>query len=337
MAIKINRVGEFRGKPVEEAVLASDTGVSVALINWGVVVRDWQVPAAGKPRQVVLGFDDFAPYPEHSPYFGALVGRVANRIADARFTLNGKTYALPANEGPNQLHGGPEGLGRKVWEMEADSAGNRVKFVYSSPDGEMGFPGNVRFEAVYTLSGNRLRLEMSAMPDEPTPISLVQHQYFNLGMTDSVLDHVVHLPDAVARTVSRPDLIQTGAIIPVANTIDDFLTPRSMRFGAGRSIDYDLNFVLRDGRDTAKPIATVAGEDGALTLRLYSDRPALQFYNGVMTDVQVPGLGGRRYGKHSGLCLEDQMYPGAVSNPHFPSIICTPDAPYSHWNEFEIG
>ena len=330
-------IGTFNGKPVEELVLRSDTGVEVALINWGVVVRDWRVPVAGAPRHVVQGFETFEPYPEHSPYFGALVGRVANRIKDSTFTLDGKTYDLPASEGPNHLHGGPEAIGRQVWDMELDSANNSVRFTHESPDGAMGYPGTIAFEVVYTLKGNKLRIEMSGMPDRPTPISLVQHQYFNLGETDTVLDHVVHLPDAVARTVAGPDLIQTGAIVPVANTVDDFLTPRSMRFGAGRGIDYDLNYILRTSRSVNDPVAIVTGEDGALTFKLFSDRPAVQFYNGVGTDVSVPGLGGKRYGKNSGFCLEDQMYPGALHNPHFPNIICTPDTPYRHWCEIEIG
>lgn len=330
-------IGTFDGKPVEEAVLQSDTGVEVALINWGVVVRDWQVPVDGMPRHVVQGFDTFEPYPDHSPYFGALVGRVANRIKDSRFVLDGKTYQLPASEGPNHLHGGPEGIGRQVWDMDVDSAANSVRFVHTSPDGAMGYPGAVQFEALYTLSGNKLRLEMSGMPDRPTPISLVQHQYFNLSDADTVLDHVMHLPSAVARTVAGADLIQTGAIVPVANTIDDFLSPRAMRFSAGRGIDYDLNFVLDTNRRIEDPIAIVTGEDEALTFRLYSDRPAVQFYNGIGTDVAVPGLGGKRYGKNSGFCLEDQMYPGALHNAHFPSIIATPDKPYRHWCEIEIG
>lgn len=337
MAIAINRIGAFKGRPVNEAVLESTTGTRVAVMNWGIVVRDWQVPVSGSLRSVALGFDGFDPYPEHSPYFGAVVGRVANRIRNAQFTLDGKTYDLPANEGPNQLHGGPEGLGRQIWDMEADSAGNALKFTYQSPAGEMGYPGNVRFEVLYTLQGNRLRMDLFGLPDEPTPISMVQHHYFNLGMTDSVLDHMVHMPQSVAYTVPGPDLIQTGAIAPVKGTINDFLTPRSLRFGAGRGIDYDLNFVLASGRDTAAPIAIATGEDQALTLRLYSDRPGLQFYNSVWMNVRVPGLGGKRYGKNGGLCFEDQMFPDAVNNPHFPNIVCTPDKPYRHWCEFEIG
>ncbi|MBU1175785.1 MAG: galactose mutarotase, partial [Alphaproteobacteria bacterium] len=140
MAIAVNRIGEFDGKPVEEAVLESASGVSVAILNWGVVVRDWQVPVAGGARHVVLGFKTFDPYPGHSPYFGAVVGRVANRIRGARFTLDGTTYELAPNEGANQLHGGPGGLARQVWQMDVDSAANAVSFRYDSPDGDMGFP-----------------------------------------------------------------------------------------------------------------------------------------------------------------------------------------------------
>ena len=337
MAIETSRIGEFNGTPVEEAILESTSGVRVAIMNWGVVVRDWQVPVDGQPRHVALGFDSFAPYPEHSPHFGAVVGRVANRIKNAQFTLDGKHYALTPSEGGHQLHGGPEGLGRQVWEMEPISDENAVLFRITSPDGHMGYPGTVAFEAKYTLTGNRLKLELKGVPDMPTPISMVQHQYFNLGQTDTVLDHTVHLPEGVAQTISGADLIPTGAIVPVAGTISDFLTPRGMRFSKGRGIDFDMNFVLTTGRDTAKPIAIAKGEDEALTLKLWSDRPGLQFYNSVWTDVAVPGHGGKTYSKNSGLCFEDQMFPDALNNRHFPSIICTPDTPYSHWCEFEIA
>ncbi len=337
MAIAINRVGTDKGKPVDEAVLESTSGVRIAFLNWGCVLRDWQVPVAGKPRHAVLGFDSFEPYPDHSPYFGAIVGRVANRIRNASFVLDGKTYKLPANEGPNQLHGGPEGIGRKIWTLEPDSAANALKFTYLSPDGEMGYPGAVKFEVTYTLTGNRLRLEMAGTPDAPTPISMVQHHYFNLGLTETVLDHMVHMPYSVARTVAGSDLILTGEIVPVADTINDFLHPRIMRFGTGRGIGYDLNFVLSTGRDPADPIAIATGEDGALTLQLWSDQPGLQFYNGKWTDVDVPGFEGRRYGENAGLCFEDQMFPDALNNPHFPTIIATPDKPYRHWCEFEIA
>lgn len=336
MGIAVTTAGEYEGTRVDEARLVSDSGVEIALLNWGVTVRDWRVPVAGGLRPVTLGFDSFAPYPEHSPYFGSLVGRVANRIAGSQFSLDGKTYTLPANEKGNVLHGGAGGIGRQVWDMQPDSAANAVRFTHVSPDGAMGFPGTVTFEAVYTLSGNTIRLELSAMPDRPTPISMVQHHYFNLGTGDTVLDHTVQTPASAYCDVDR-DLLPTGAILPVYGTQYDLRTARTLRDGAGNPLDYDINLALPTGRRIEDPIATVLAPDGDLTLKLRSDRPGLQFYNAVTTKCPIPGIGGKRYGQYSGLCLEDQKFPGALAHAHFPSIIVTPDAPYSHWCSFEIG
>jgi aldose 1-epimerase len=336
MTIRIEKAGEFDGKPVHEAHLVSDTGVEVDLLSWGVTVRDWRVPVAAGTRSMVLGFESFDPYPAHSPHFGSLAGRVANRIAGARFELDGETFVLPANEGPNSLHGGPEGLGRQVWDLEPDAVGNGVKFTFVSPDGASGYPGTVKIEALYTLRGNRLRLDLSATTDRPTPLSLVQHQYFNIGTGSDVLDHHVTI-NASARSEVGRDLIPTGAILPVYDTPYDLRKGRTLRDANHEPIDYDLNLVLFSRRDLADPVATALSPERDVKLQLWTDRPAVQFYNGVMTDCSVPGLGGRRYGKYSGLCLEDQKFPGALSHPHFPSIIITPDEPYSHWSIFEIG
>ena len=337
MTITTTSFGEFQGKRVDAFTLKSDTGVEVDIIGYGVVVRDWRVPVNdGAARGVVLGFEDFDAYPAHSPHFGSLAGRVANRISGGSFELDGKTYSLATNEGGNTLHGGPEGLGRQVWHGEVDTAQNAVHFTFHSPDGAMGFPGNVDFTATYRLKGNRLKLELKAMPDRRTPISLVQHQYFNLGTGPDVLDHHLTI-NASARSEVGADLIPTGAILPLKGTDLDFRAGHTLRDAGGKPIDGDVNLVLATGRNHAEPIATVKGPDGSLTLKLWSDRPAVQLYNGVWTDVGVPGLGGRHYGKYSGLCLEDQMYPDALHQPHFPSIIVSPDQPYSHWCEFEIG
>ncbi|MCB9992611.1 MAG: galactose mutarotase [Hyphomicrobiaceae bacterium] len=334
--MKIKRVGEFGGKPVEEAELVSATGARVFLMNWGVTVRDWQVPAGHGMRQVVLGFESFDPYPLHSPHFGSLAGRVANRIGFGKFTLEGRTYDLPVNEAPHHLHGGPDGLGRQVWEMEPDARTNRVRFTLHSPDGAMGYPGAVDFVATYQLDGNALDLTLEAMPDRVTPISLVQHQYFNLGTGPDVLDHRLRL-DADRRTVSDESLLPTGAIVGVEGTRFDFRHPRNFRGADGAPLDYDLNMILRADRDPAEPAAEVLGPDGALRLRLFTDRPAVQLYNAVWTDVPVPGLGGRMYGKYSGLCLEDQAYPNAVNQPEFPSILNSPDRPYRHHCRIDIA
>ncbi len=334
MAIKSTEFGAFEGKRVDQFHLVSDTGAEVDIINWGVVVRDWRVPVAGGgPRSVVLGFDSFEPYPVHSPYFGAIAGRVANRIGEAQFTLDGETYRTNANWGSHTLHGGKAGLGTLLWDAEPDSAGNAIRFTHSSPDGHMGFPGNVAFAATYTLTGNRLRLEITAEADRRTPISVVQHQYFNLGTGSDVLDHRYQVLGHAYTAVGK-DLIPTGAILPVAGTQWDLRTPRTMRDETGAPVDYDGNVVLATGRDHAEPVAIVTGPDGALTLRLWTDRPGVQVYNSVWTDVDG---GGKRYGKHAGFCLEDQDLPDAVNNPHFPSVIYGPDRPYRHVCEIEIA
>ena len=336
MTIAVSTFGEHAGKRVDQFRLVSDTGVEVDLIGYGVVVRDWRVPVAGAPRSVVLGFDTFDAYPAHSPHLGSLAGRVANRIKNASFDLDGKTYNLPANAGSLQLHGGEQGLGRQVWDGEVDEANTAVRFTHFSPDGAMGYPGNVNFTATYRLKGHRLLLELTATTDRATPISLVQHQYFNLGTSADVLDHTIQV-NSSAYTQLGDDLAPTGAILPSAGTPYDLRQPRSMRDGNGAPVDYDIGMVLDTGRNHADPIATVVGPDQALTLKLWSDRPGVQVYNGVWTDIPVPGLNGKHYGKHAGFCLEDQAFADAVHNPHFPNVIYSPDRPYSHWCEFEIA
>lgn len=336
MTIAVTRFGEFEGKPVTQFTLKSETGVEVDLIDYGVAVRDWRVPVKGGVRSVVLGFDNFPAYASHSPHLGSVAGRVANRIGGGRFEIEGKTYKLATNENGHTLHGGPEGLGRTVWSATPDERSNSVTFTHRSPDGHMGFPGNVDFKAVYTLKGNRLRLEMSATTDRLTPISLVQHQYFNLGTGADVLDHHFEL-DVHAFTETDDELIPTGAILPVARTQYDLRKARTLRDGAGKPVKYDVNLVLSRGRDQKDPVAVVTSPDGDLTLKLWTDREGLQFYNGVYTDIPVPGLNGKHYGHHSGFCLEDQSFPDAVHHPHFPSVWHSPERPYSHWCEFEIA
>ncbi len=335
--VAVKPFGNFDGKQVSQFTLTSATGVEVDIINWGVVVRDWRVPVGGMKRSVVLGFDRFDDYPTHSPHFGAVAGRVANRIAGASFELGGRTYNVPANEGANSLHGGPEGLGRQVWDARADDATNSVVFSLVSPDGAAGYPGTLKLNATYRLDGNRLRLEFGATTDRPTPLSLVQHQYFNLGTTDDVLDHSYWF---AANAITEVD----GALLPTGNIIETrpgtqwyFRSPRTLRDSSGAPIGYDGNMVLDTGRDPAEPVAIVTAPGGELTLKLWTDQPGLQFYNAMMTDAPVGlGLGGKTYGMYSGFCLEDQAFPDALHHPHFPNIVITPDRPYSHWCEFEI-
>ncbi len=336
MSVTSRNAGEIAGERIDGFVLASDTGVEVDIITWGVVVRDWRVPVHGGRRSVVLGFEDVAAYPAHSPHFGAVTGRVANRIAGAEFDLDGTRYPLPVNWRSHTLHGGERGLGRLVWQAEPDSSANAIRFTHLSRHGEMGFPGTVRFTATYRLTGNRLTLDMHAEADRRTPISLVQHHYFNLGLGPDVLGHRYRI-DAPAFTEPGADLIPTGAILPVAGTQYDLRSERGLRDAEQRPLSYDVNLVLASGREPHEPAAEVTSPDADLMLRLWTDRPGLQFYNSVYTDVSVPGLAGRRYGAYSGFCLEDQAFPGALHHPHFPSIIHGPGNDYRHRCEIEIA
>lgn len=332
----VKKAGEFNGKRVDEVRLESTKGVIVDIMTYGVVVRDWQVPVGDKLRHVVLGFDDFAPYPEHSPHFGSLAGRVGNRISNSQFELNGKTYHLPPNEGANHLHGGPEGLGMQIWNLETDTAANRAVFTHESPDGAMGYPGNVKFVATYQLSDYALDLTLKAFPDCETPISLLQHQYFNLGTDNGVLDHRLRLA-ADRFTKPSPELMPTGEIVSVEGTQYDFRNFKTMRDANSAPIPYDLNLVLNEGNCFNDVAAELEGPDGALRLKLWTDRKGVQLYNGVWTDTKVPGINGKIYGKHSGLCLEDQAYPNSINQPNFPSIVRSPDDPYHHRCRIEIA
>lgn len=332
----IKQAGEFGGKRVDEVRLESTKGVVVDIMTYGVVVRDWQVPVANDLRHVVLGFDSFAPYPDHSPHLGSLAGRIGNRISNSQFKLNGKTHHLPNNEGAHHLHGGSDGLGRQVWSLETDRNSNKAKFTHVSPDGAMGYPGNVRFVATYQLNDYVLDLTLEAFPDTKTPISLLQHQYFNLGTDDTVLDHKMRLR-ADRYTPLNADLLPTGEILSVEGTKNDFRVFKNMRDETGAPIDYNLNMVLKQDTGLANVAAEIDGPDRALRLKLWTDRKGIQLFNGGSTDINVAGLGGKIYGKHSGLCLEDQAFPDAVNQPNFPSIIQSPDDPYHHTCRIEIA
>ncbi|WP_417583827.1 aldose epimerase family protein [Pelagibacterium sp.] len=328
-------VGSIDGHAVHEVVLASKSGVRVSILNYGALIRDWRVPVGDALRPVVLGFDDIESYRAHSPYFGAIAGRVANRISGAQFTLDGTAYHLMPNEGQNQLHGGPKGLSHQIWTIK-EAREDQLKLSHFSADGDMGYPGNLDIELTYTLTGNRLEIAFSAQTDKPTPVNIVQHNYFNLMGSGDVLDHRLRLASG-AYTEIDDALLPTGAILPTKNTTLDFRQARALRQADGSGQPIDHNFVLDTGRDVSEPVAVLEAPDGALTLKLYTDQPGLQVYDGLKLDVPVPGIDGVSYPAFGGLCLEDQNFPDAVNNPHFPSAIVTPAVPYRHWCAIEIG
>ena len=320
---------------MDEVTLESGDA-AVSILNYGCVLRDWRVDGARGSVPVTLGFPRFEDYALHSQSHGIIAGRVANRTAGARFEMDGREYRLTPNHGSNHLHGGAVGLGRRIWEMETDDAGNAVHLLYASPDGEEGYPGAVDFEVTFRLEGARLICAMSGVPDRPTPVNLAQHSYYNLGGGGDVLDHEVEIA-ASRYTPTGPDLIPDGTIAPVAGTRMDFTTARSLGDSDPGRLGLDHNLVLDADRDRKAPAARVSCPRTGLNLRLWTDEPALQIYNGSDKSVAVPGHDGRKYGPYAGLCLEAQHYPDSLNRPDWPSIIATSEEPYNQQLMVEIS
>ena len=299
---------------------------------------------------MALGFDDLDGYLKASPYFGAVVGRYANRIAKGRFTLDGKTYTLPVNNGPNTLHGGVTGFDKVVWEAEpfrhGDSVG--VTLAYTSRDGDQGFPGTLPARVTYTLTpADELIVDYLATTDKATPVNLSQHTYFNLaGEGDGdILGHVLAI-NAARYTPVDATLIPTGDVADLAGTPFDFRTPTAI----GARIDkqdpqlqngrgYDHNFVL----DRSSPggglivAARVVEPASGRTLQISTTEPGLQFYSGNFLDGTIRGKGGHVYPLRSGFCLETQHFPDSPNHANFPSTILRPGEEYRSRTVFAFG
>lgn len=311
-----------------------DGSVTLSLLNLGCITRGWWVPLSGATVPVVLGYDDPVRYLTDRIFTGVIVGRVANRIAGARFVKGGQEHRLTANEGTNQLHGGPGGLHARVWTVEQD--GNRVaRFTYSSPDGEEGYPGRADFEVTVTLSGARVIYDMCATVDRPTPINMAQHSYYSLGVER--IARVARFTCAADRYTPVDDaLIPTGKVTPVSGTRHDFRAGAqfSKKDPDGQGTDHNL--VMPSGRDTDQPLAELLAPNG-LRLRIWSDKPGLQLYTGHGMPQYEGAHAGQDFAPWNGLALEPQGFPDAVNQPGFPSVIVMPDAPYRHRMTVEIA
>lgn len=319
------------GRAVEEVTLES-ADAAVSILSLGCIVRDWRIDGARGSLPVVLGFRTLEDYLHHARAHGALVGRVANRIAGARFELEGRTWDLVPNEGRNQLHGGPGGLGTRIWEMEGDSASGTVQLAYTSADGEEGYPGTVDFAVTYRLEEATLVCEMRGVPDRPTPVNLANHNYYNLGGGGgTVQDHLLWIA-ASDYTPIDAELIPTGEIRSVEGTPFDFREPREIG-----DANIDHNLVLDPGRDVAKPSATLFCPRTDVGLALTTAEPAIQVFDAARMEIEVPGLDGAHYGRFAGVCLEAQHFPDSLHQPEWPSIVRTPEAPYFQRLAVAIG
>ncbi len=323
------------GAEVTLFTLTNANGLVCKILDYGGTITELTVPDRnGKFADVVLGHEQLKQYLDGTAYFGALVGRVANRIADGRFTLDGRAFQLAANEGPNQLHGGKRGFDRVVWHAEPfHTNGNAsLRLAYTSPDGEEGYPGTLKVVAIYTLNDqNELRLDLEATTDKPTPVNLTNHTYWNLAGTGDILGHILILA-ADHYTPADKRLIPTGDIKPVKGTPMDFTAPAVVgsRFEQLKSDPpgYDNNYVLNTGGGRLALAARVHEPVSGRVLELLSDQPGLQFYTGNFLKSPLKGKYGVVYGRHSGLCFEPQYFPDYVNHPAFPQSILRPGQTY---------
>lgn len=325
------------GEPVELYTLTNSKGMEVSISTYGGIVTSIKVPdRSGKFADVVLGHDSVEPYVRNnSPFLGATIGRYGNRIGHARFTLDGVEYKLAANNGPNNLHGGPTGFNTRVWK--AKELKNGLELTYLSKDGEEGFPGNLSVTVTFTVTeNNELRIRYQAATDKTTVVNLTNHSYFNLagqGEGD-VLGHLLMI-NADRFTPVDSDLIPTGELKPVEGTPFDFRKPTAIgaridaddpqvKLGGG----YDHNFVLnRTGPGLILAARAVDPRSGRV-LETLTTEPGVQFYAGNFLDGSIKGKGGKAYSKRYGFCLETQHYPDSPNKPSFPTTTLKPGERY---------
>ncbi len=301
------------GRAVQRVTLR-DGRLTADVLTLGATVRGLWL--AGVPHSLVLGAADMADYLGPARYFGSIVGRFANRIGGARFTLDGAEYHTDPNfRGRHTLHGGSDGTDVQLWQIAALAA-DRVTLVLTLPDGHMGFPGTLQVTALIALEGDALCLDLSARTDAPTPCSLAHHGLFDLDGHGDIRDHTLSIAADHYLPVD-PDLIPTGEIAPVAGTSFDFRTARQIG-DAG----HDHNFCLSDAARDIRPVARLTGRNG-LSMQVETTACGLQFYDGSHIDG-VAGLDGRRHGPHSGVALEAQAWPDAPNRPRFPDAILRP-------------
>jgi aldose 1-epimerase len=329
--------GALDGRAIERYTLKNGHGLTLRVITYGAIITELTVPDRnGKLGDVVLGFENLEGYREHSPYFGAIVGRVANRIRGASFELNGQRYALAANNGPDHLHGGKRGWDKVVWSAEdvSDGAAAAVRLSYVSRDGEEGYPGTVTASVTYALTNqDELKVDMRARTDRTTIVNLAQHTYFNLAgfASGSVAEQELTL-SADAYTPGDP-LIPDGRVLPVQGSAFDFTEPKAIGkdlAAAGATPGFDHNFVVRGEAHALRPVARLVDPGSGRMMTLEADQPGVQLYtsNFLRGDFEGKGV---RYARHSGVCLETQAFPNAINVPAWrDQVILQPDREYQH-------
>ena len=346
-AIKREPFGKMPdGKAVERFTVTNANGVEMKAISYGGIITALRVPDRnGKLDDIVLGFDSLEPYLTQPTFFGALIGRYGNRIGNAQFTLDGKTYKLAANNNGQSLHGGVKGFDKVLWAVEP-IGNNGLAFTRTSPDGEEGYPGTLKVRVTYTLTDkNELVVEYHATTDKATPVNLTQHSYFNLAgqASGDILGHELML-NADRYTPVNDKLIPTGELAPVEGTPFDFRKPTAigarinnahpqLKAGSG----YDHNWVLNRKGTGLETAARVREPKTGRTLEITTTEPGIQFYAGNFLDGKLIGKGGAVYRHRTGFCLETQHYPDSPNQPKFPSTTLKPGQEYRTRTVFTFG
>jgi aldose 1-epimerase len=337
------------GDPVEAFTLTTANGITLQAITYGGIITSLRTPDRdGRVAEIVLGYETLDGYLQRSPYFGAIVGRYANRIANGHFTIDGTTYQLPTNNGPNHLHGGRRGFDKVNWAAEpferADAVG--VVFTHVSPDGDQGYPGQLTVSATYTLGNDgTLTVAYEATTDKPTHVNLSQHSYFNLlgDVGGDVLEHELTI-HADRYTPVDATLIPTGELAPVEGTPFDFrqATPIGARIDDDHpqirnGLGYDHNFVLNRAGDGLVEVVRVVSPTSGRTLDVATTEPGLQFYTGNFLDGSITGRNGVVYQRRQGFCLETQHFPDSPNKPQFPSTLLRPGETYRSTTVYRFG
>jgi len=344
--IQVEDFGKLtNGALVKRYTLKNRNGVIAKVMDYGAILTELWVPDRnGRSANVVAGFDNLDQYLGGHPYFGATTGRYANRIANARFTLDGKEYKLAANNGRNALHGGLKGFDKQLWKsepLETKAGQLSVRFTYLSKDGEEGYPGNLTTSVIYTLTDNdELIIDYSASTDKATVVNLTNHSYFNLGGSGDILGHEVQI-NADHYTPVNDQLIPTGELGPVSETPLDFRKPAVV----GDRIDqlkpvpggYDHNFVLKREGSGLEPAAVVTDPKSGRRLEVLTTEPGMQLYTGNFLDGKLQGINGFTFNKHSALCLETQHFPDSPNQPKFPTTTLLPGAGFKSSTVFRFS
>lgn len=333
--------GKWEGRAVNKFIIENPDGIRVSVINYGATITEIVTPDRnGLPGNVVLGFDSLEDYIRYGHfYIGGICGRYANRIAGARFTLDGQEYRLSKNLPAGCLHGGFKGFDKKYWEARILPGQNGVVFSYSSPDGEEGFPGNLDTEITYEVIGQDLYIKYYAETDKATAVNLTNHSYFNLssGSEPDILSHLLRIHANRIVQVGE-GYVPTGTLQNIAGTSLDFTSWRKIGGETMRPVAYDYSWVIDPQPVKPAVAANLVHPESGRKLTVLTTQPAVHFYSGHLLDVQTDGpVNGKTYGAFAGLCLETQHFPDSPNHPGFPETIIRPGKNYSEVTVFRFS